>query len=650
MIDSKFHVEINGKKYTLAEDAEGTHYQRKREPLRAPTNGFVLGDTNKFSLRPDLLEWNMTDWSGGEGVLVHSTEDSNRYSVGYNIDPLKEYGTLRLSGLATEILPQGAEAALEQGELTLGLDAVYFLDGVRTTNTVTPRIYDEINGTWDIADSEVEVGTPKAQGALGTSTYIYFQSGNAETLRWDGSSIVTYNNIPAVTDWLFGSLNGLLYVGLNDSTGVLVFELDMQGTPTVTGTEIGVIQDLGNVATSHAARWSFAAGTNRAYIVVNTGLEETTVYTIEPTTAAGAGFISEAFRVKGFQARFSMVVLGILFIVGLEMGVPTTLYYDPIAETFGAFYRNIERVVEHANAPDELINEFAGDMDGVQFSKGHYVMAGGPNFTNGREWQHMIIDAATAATVGGTVIDSGTTFTSTDVLGRSTAVVFKGALFVAITSPYEGGVGLNTSRTWRIAPDAWTANTGILESAINDFGLVDEKVLQSFSILTDPLPSDCTVVVKYQLDQDGTWLTAGTMSTNDATEETFVVSTDSTTRQFRNLQVRIELSNGGTTTQTPVLRSCRARATVIQGVRTWQLILNASDELGAMQNRAWDGATLIDNITSAADNDQVVSFKDGYNSRKSGEHTEYDVVIDEYTVVNDRAGEGIVHISLREVG
>ena len=53
MIDSEFHVQLNGVKYRLAEDSEGTHYDKKLQPLRAQSAGVVQGDSGKFQLRPD---------------------------------------------------------------------------------------------------------------------------------------------------------------------------------------------------------------------------------------------------------------------------------------------------------------------------------------------------------------------------------------------------------------------------------------------------------------------------------------------------------------------------------------------------------------------------------------------------------------------
>ena len=68
MIDSKFHVEIDGEPYRLAESAEGQHHNVRGEPLRPPNAVTVQGESSqKFQPRPEVMLWTWTDWSAGEG-------------------------------------------------------------------------------------------------------------------------------------------------------------------------------------------------------------------------------------------------------------------------------------------------------------------------------------------------------------------------------------------------------------------------------------------------------------------------------------------------------------------------------------------------------------------------------------------------------
>jgi hypothetical protein len=204
-------------------------------------------------------------------------------------------------------------------------------------------------------------------------------------------------------------------------------------------------------------------------------------------------------------------------------------------------------------------------------------------------------------------------------------------------------------RVYRILKDTYAVDTGIWESSIFDNDILDDKILLSIKVTTDPLLEDTSVVVKYQLNQDGVWLTAGTMDATDQTDEDFVISTDALTREYSNLQLRLELANSGTNTITPSVRSIRTYSTVAAGIPIWDLLLSATDELGALQNRAFSGTTLIANIETAGDSGQVVALLDGYYSRDPSVSTEYDVVVDAYQTILDRAGEGVVSCRLRAV-
>src|SRR3990167_5853737 len=97
VINGYHHVTLNGVNYRLAEDAEGEHYKQRRAPLRLQTATVVQGVAGKFQLRPDLLEWQLTDWSGGEGALIYDSDTTDRYFESHNVDPLTDPGKLQLA-------------------------------------------------------------------------------------------------------------------------------------------------------------------------------------------------------------------------------------------------------------------------------------------------------------------------------------------------------------------------------------------------------------------------------------------------------------------------------------------------------------------------------------------------------------------------
>ncbi|KKK56166.1 hypothetical protein LCGC14_3067260, partial [marine sediment metagenome] len=324
---------------------------------------------------------------------------------------------------------------------------------------------------------------------------------------------------------------------------------------------------------------------------------------------------------------------GFVYISGRMGADIVVVYYDETNETFGVLVDLKERTGAQMVSSTTW---WTATAEGVQGFIAAFASLTGPD---NEDDQVTIIKSSqvTGGVASGTVHDSGTILRN----GINPSLVwFDGELFWAddiSTAP----------RIVRFHKDEFTTNIGVMESSVIDFDITDDKVLLSLKLVTEPLPAATQVVVKYQIDQDGTWLTAGTHSTDTATEKEFIISTSSTTRTFRNLQLRLELT--GTASVTPVVSSLRVFATVVKGLRFWNLILDCSDEMGALQDRAWDGEKLIDNIETAGDSGDVVAFKDGYHSLRPNDFNAHDVIVDDYDIVMDRPGEGAAHVRLREV-
>jgi hypothetical protein len=355
-----------------------------------------------------------------------------------------------------------------------------------------------------------------------------------------------------------------------------------------------------------------------------------------------------------------MYTLGTLYVAGLEGQNPVVFAFDEVTGDLFAVYKNTRRVLDHQNWPERNLQEIGGGY-GSEFSKTHFEMLGGPSTNDGTDWSVMTLDTVTQGVAGGTVLNVGALGSNAvdhltdwndlegNGLGRHSVVFFRGDIFVGISRTQDLVSSNGESKTYRLERGTYTTNTGIMESAVNDFNIADEKILLSLTINTEPLPANARVVVKYMLDQDGSWLTAGTHDTDNAKSATFTISTGATTRTFRNLQIRLELDNNSTTSVTPVILNVRAHATVVRGVRVWDLLLDATDEDAQMQDRSWNGKTLIDNIAASGDLGTVLTFRDGYRHELAGSYTEYNVVVDEYRVIQDRPGEGYIAVRLREV-
>ena len=190
-------------------------------------------------------------------------------------------------------------------------------------------------------------------------------------------------------------------------------------------------------------------------------------------------------------------------------------------------------------------------------------------------------------------------------------------------------------------------------SPVWDFGLVDEKILSSIRVNCEAVPTNWSIVVDYQLDESGSWTNAGTVAAT-AKGGTFTVTTDSTTKTFRQLRLRVSfvwLGTPGTNpTTTPILFGVEARAQVSQKLKTWTLMLELQDDEAQAQGQSFTGATKIDNIQAiAVSGGAAISFKNGMTNRDVNSYDEYDVIVDSAQISLSRPGEGYAIVRLVEV-
>ncbi len=639
MIDSEFHVQLNGVKYRLAEDAEGTHYDKKRQPLRAQSAGVVQGDSGKFQLRPDILEWRQTDWGGGEGYVVYKPDNSDRYRVGHNIDVFKKPGSIQLSEKSANTKDSGGSSdfavysiLVTAGEKLFAVDASAATFGVYEWNAGAEKW-----GTLTANASDTN-GPALGNNAAGSPKFLYYAediSGNNDIWQYDhvaGTFALFHTTGKSVFCFAPSLVRKYLLTAESTPTGVTVKERDTTATLPVAGTDIYEVEGGGG-ALSSSLRPQMTTGANAVYMITHVRKSEAVLHKITPTTAAGGGSGEEVFRLPGFQADALWYQFGFVYISGRMGANIVVVYYDETNETFGVLSDLQERTGVHMASS---LAWWTATTEGVQGFIAAFASLTGPD---NEDDQVTIIKSSqvTGGVASGTVHDPGAVLRN----GVNPSLVwFDGELFWVddITA---------APRIVRFHKDEVTTGTGVMETSVIDFDITDDKVLLSLKLVTEPLPAATQVVVKYQLDQDGTWISVGTHDTDSATEIEFVISNSTTTRTFRNLQLRLELT--GTANLTPVVSSLRVFATVAKGVRFWNLILDCSDEMGELQGRAWDGEKLIDNIETAGDSGDVVAFKDGYHSLRPNDFNAHDVIVDDYDIVMDRPGEGAAHVRLREV-
>ncbi len=628
MIDSYHHVTLNGINYRLAEDAEGQHYNQRWRPLRLQTSAVVQGEAGKFQMRPDILQWSLTDWSGGEGLLVFHEGEGNRYHESHNVDPFDEVGKLKLAKAYEETNDEGDVALTEIGNMTKARDLLHAFD----PDNDTVR-------TWDDANSRWSAETANAEGGFGTIWDTSIPAGDhlkaynkersqAALWSWNGSTFVEH-----CTDWgvtagepTIVSIGDYLYFQANTGVNAKIIEVPKFGTPPVTSK---TILDLSNQG-STANLGLLCSGDNALYLA-QLNADSTVMYKITPTTANGAGFAEEIMRLKGFRCTSIWYHMGVVFLGG-RIG-----FSGDSREQVVMYVRGSEvGVLANLRPGTASGGDVWGANEAQSFQRAYFVAKYGPG-DNTHEWTLFATDLISGAVAGLTVINAG------EDVPIESIITHGGDVFMSKDT--QAG----TNRIWRTLPSTYVDTSSLtarLDSSVNDFGLKDEKVLLSVRLQCEPLAAGDTIQLLYQINQDAVWTSIGTLTTDSSIGTTFVISTDSSSITFQNLQIRIVPSNTGTTSVTPVITGVDIFATVARGVTEWQLMLDLSDDQGG---EGVGGAAKISNITAASAVEKVVQFDDGYENREPNDFDGHDVIIEDFDIILSNPGEGIARVTLREV-
>lgn len=633
MITRYHHIELNGVKYRLDESAEGQHYQRRREPLRLQTGSVVQGESGKFQLRPDILEWSITDWSGGEGAVRFDSEEPNRYFEGHNVDPFHHKGHLHLA--------KGFEETNDSGDATLtkSLQLGKAINTLWGASVDSNDLYewDSDNDRWKTSVSNGESGFGAGQwepgAVVGDRNKLYLdEDGGTSIWSYNGSSFDEHNTGAAPSlPQQFTELASNIYITRTGGQAAVI-EIPKAGTTPVTSTTILDLTDSGLSDQDGLNR--LTAGNNRVYLAQQDA-DETVIWRITPSTASSTGFGEEILRQRGLQVETLWHHMGVLFMAG-RIGTDGDGRKQVIMYLRGSEVGVLANLRDGTSTAGKICS-----TEAQEFEVAYFLAQYGPG-DGTYEWTLFAADLITGGVAGLTVVDIVDTSSQPQTLVAHNGEVFFGA----------SAGGSTNERTYRILSDTYVDTsvvTARLDTAINDFGLVDEKILLSIRLQTEPLPANSSVEIQYQLDQDGTWTSAGTYSTTGGAGTTFTLSTASSAITFRNLQLRLILDNGGSTSETPTILNVSTRATVAAGLNVWTLRLDLADDHGEAATERTLGREKIDNIVTAGDLETVVALKDGYPDGRVGEFTSHNVVVDDYQISLRQPGEGTALVQLREV-
>ena len=200
---------------------------------------------------------------------------------------------------------------------------------------------------------------------------------------------------------------------------------------------------------------------------------------------------------------------------------------------------------------------------------------------------------------------------------------------------------LNKIHRWEVT--TFSTQPGGFTSPSHDMGLASEKILERIEIVCEPLPASNTIQVGFSLD-GATWVDATIATGTSTVGGVLQISTDSSTKKFRSLQIRAQLTPSGG--KTPVLKAVNVYSRVNRRVKVWDLLLDVTDDHAPA---GYNGAQLISNITGLAEN-TVLDFVDKYQTYDLEDGgNQFDVVLDAAAIVLTQVAEGVIAVRLTEV-
>lgn len=613
---SGFDFLINGVGYMAAEDSEGDHYILNGEPLRPPNAVTVQGENSqKFQVRPDILLWSLTDWSGGEGQQKFDVRSPNRWRVLEGVRVFEKPGTVTPGFFLEETKDDGGtndfavdgQMGIADGELVLidnGSDNVY------TWNTTKWSAATNLTGS---------AGVGVITLVAGDSTNFYFAEQNTDNIFYWPVTGSTATNLNADTMangyWHLFALDSYIYA-VSPLLGQ-VWEIPKSGAAETLIDSFDIFLDLSNPPITSV--------NGKIYIALSDLGQKSVIREITPSSAAGTGFGAEIAVFSGFRINALWSHSGVLFMGGIEgtNSDKTSIMYLSLDGTYGSLGRLRDGFIGHpinAQWNSTMLSHYFALMDN----------ASNPNVTRVFE-----IDAVS----GGMACVAYTEDNTLNSL--SCMAVYDSDIFLS------GFIAGPADRVLRAREDQYTISSNTV-SPWHDFDLADEKILSSLTLSCEALLADWTVYVDYAIDGSTSWTNVITYTTDGGKGTRTLVSTDSSTIKFRtlSLRLRMEYTGAGVPSTAPVVLGIEARAMVIQPVNTWQLLLDLADPKSGPQG--FSGATKITNILNAAAAKNVIAFKDGYRSHEPGANTEYDVIIDSFQLNLSTPGEGYIAVTLKE--
>lgn len=604
------HVKLGAYEYLIDESEEG-HYQHGWEPLLE--NEYSVGGSGLRSTRPDLLFWEFTDWSGGQGYKTFDPGDPIVYWYG-NCNPRRE-GSVKGpptqtagTGLSTTSnTPHRVLLAASDGRLWLAANRqlFYSTDGTSWTahgSNPLGSAGNQITGL--AADGKyVWVALSSTVSGTGTRKVLRCDTSTATTFVSDVSTTLPFWDLAVYEGGLYGwtGRNLVRYKANTSSLPITHSDAKHNVAPLFDDT----------VSTNFIAR--MVEGEHSLWLM-NSFHGKTIIYEWRADTLTPVWTLPDGFKGKGLTVSNGVVYVGGDYLdTSAIFGLSTSSRVPTFATS----------VLKDGDAGTTSVSCMGGSF-------GNQILIGdAENSSNATVYVYdRELDSLTSL---GEVSSWGELSAVTTFRNKRIMAGFNGTTLktVHFNTDYA-----STTQSWDLYSGDWDQGYPYAE-----------KVLLGVHVVCEPLPASGTLSVYYQDDEDGAWTLAGTVSGTNTSYQYLPVSTTSTTEKFHVLRIRVDGTNGA------VLKSLAVRSNIAEYNEVWSVTLKLQDETTANgsrpRNRLATAATLRDNLETLSQGKNLVTFLDGYRYKEPGRYTTHSVTIEAPTDIINRLAEGNARVILR---
>lgn len=581
--------------FYLARDV-ANHYVHTYNPLFAQRLD-ISGTPGQQNLRPELLMWSYTDWSGGEGEKFYNPSRPNVYFKGVangrspgelTSPPDRNFGTH-----STAAAPNALFFTAASGSLFMGT-------GNEPTAAGANHFFASTDGTtWTSKDLGFTTGDVlTALASDGVYVYAVKDDGSNWQIRRydpDADTSAAFSVLVSSTNQILGmaflqiAAGGRLYTW----NGRILREYDTTASLTVTPSQV---YTSGVDKVPNAARGDVIAAENSVVFFYSA---EGRSYLTEYGLASGGAARPLWTPPKGFVIKKIAYQLGLVLCYGDYNG-KDALFAVPINRSTPIFLGYIRP--NSSLTPADIDSSFGSDVT-ILTTDGHVFV------------YNLALDSLSELA---NLSDTGGTFAAT--------TTYKG---LRLAAKYNS----TTVTTY-----TWGADDGTLSTTVGsapempawDFDLpFVDKLLHCFHVNSSSLSSSNTVTISYDLDESGSYTDLTTLTSGKVN-----ISFPAVPVAFRQLRWKI------TTAGNAKVYAVAAQASVASTTETWDLIIDLRPE--ALNRSQPDRPDVLRaRLIKAREDKEAMQLDDGVPFVRES------VVAWDGTSINDGSGNDVQYSGVR---